>query len=77
MDDFLLVANHKTDTEIMELSQLSLTQGDKVRITHGAFAGVEGEYVKIGGQNRVIVLLYGLIAAATAHIPFQFVEKIG
>ena len=53
-----------------------LQGGEKVRITHGEFAGIEGELHRIKGHKRVVVRLSGLVAVATTYVPREFLEKV-
>ena len=53
-----------------------LQGGEKVRITRGEFAGIEGELYRIKGHKRVVVRLSGLVAVATTYVPREFLEKV-
>jgi len=50
--------------------------GEKVRITRGEFAGIEGEIYRIRGHKRVVVRLSGLVAVATTYVPREFLEVV-
>jgi transcription antitermination factor NusG len=52
------------------------TKGQLVRIIQGRFAGVTGRVARYQGQQRVAVIIEGLIAIATAYIPTAFLEPI-
>ena len=47
---------------------LSLREGDRVRITGGVFAGVEGVFLRVKGDRRVVVSIEGVMAVATAFV---------
>lgn len=51
-------------------------EGDPVRITGGSFAGIEGRVGRFHGQQRVAVVIEGLLTAATAYVPSAFLERI-
>ena len=51
-------------------------KGQLVRIIQGRFAGVTGRVARYQGQQRVAVIIDGLIAIATAYIPTAFLEPI-
>jgi hypothetical protein len=51
-------------------------KGQLVRIIQGRFAGVTGRVARYQGQQRVAVIIEGLIAIATAYIPTAFLEPI-
>lgn len=77
MNDFLAVTSRlEEDVNVLDMYEFSLKRGDKVRVTQGIFAGIEGEYVKVRGKKRVVVTLQGMVAATTAFIPFRYVEKL-
>ena len=50
--------------------------GEKVRIIEGDFKGVVGIVARFRGQQRVGIVLDGLLTAVTAYIPNAFLEKI-
>lgn len=77
MDDFIYVSGGRfDDTQLIDLQCERLDAGDRVRITEGVFKGVEGEYVRYGSKQRVVVKVQGLLAVATAEIPARSVERI-
>lgn len=49
--------------------------GDIVSITDGAFKGVVGRVARYHGQQRVAVMVDGLVTAVTAYIPSAFLKK--
>ena len=51
-------------------------QGQSVRVTDGPFAGLEGKVARYHGQQRVAVIIDGLLTMASAYIPSAFLEKI-
>jgi len=55
---------------------VNLEKGTKVRIAGGAFEGVEGIYMRIKGDKRVVVSLPNLFFVATAFVPFEFIVPI-
>ena len=50
--------------------------GQKVRITEGKFAGVTGIVARYQSQQRVGIVINGLLTACTAYVPSAFIEKI-
>jgi transcription antitermination factor NusG len=69
MRDFITVAG-TNDEQLVYLtsSELPLQRGDKVRITTGPWAGVEGELLRVKGDRRVVVAIQGIMAVATVFI---------
>lgn len=50
--------------------------GQLVRIIDGNFKGVEGRVARYQGQQRVAVVIDGLLTVATAYVPTAFLENI-
>ncbi len=77
MRNFIAVAS-MIDEDLIYLDpcKSNFTQGDRVRITEGLFAGVEGEIRRIKRNRRVVVSIRGIVAVATAFIEPAFLEKI-
>lgn len=51
-------------------------QGEMVRVIEGKFKGVIGVVSRYSGQQRVGIVIEGLLSAATAYIPTAFIEKL-
>lgn len=51
-------------------------EGQPVRIVDGQFKGVIGKVARYQGQQRVGVVIDGVVTAITAYIPNAFLEKI-
>ena len=49
-------------------TEYSMQRGDRVRITGGVFEGVEGIFVRVKGDRRVVVSIQGVMAVATTFI---------
>ncbi|MFT4222893.1 UpxY family transcription antiterminator [Dysgonomonas sp.] len=58
--------------------EVNLKQGTPVRIIGGSFDGVEGVFMKVKGarSRRVVVLIHGVTAVATAEIEPDLVQVI-
>lgn len=50
--------------------------GQYVRIIGGEFQGIEGRVARWHGQQRVAVIIPGLLTMATAYVPSNFLEII-
>ena len=74
MQDFMFLL-HFSET-VVQISNDHLKKGDRVRVTQGEFAGIEGELIRIKGHKRVVVRLEGLFSLATTYIPSGYLEKI-
>lgn len=51
-------------------------EGQNVRIIGGQFQGVVGKVARYQGQQRVAVIIDGLMTVVTAYIPSAFLERI-
>lgn len=49
--------------------------GQKVRIVEGRFKGVVGIVARYNSQQRVGVVIDGLMTVCTAYVPSAFIEK--
>ena len=55
---------------------VSLREGDRVRIVGGVFSGVEGIFIRIKGDRRVVVSIEGIMAVATAFVHPSLIEPV-
>ena len=77
MKNFIAVAGSKQEPVIyLSNDEIKLKKGTKVRITRGAFEGVEGIFMRIKGDRRVVVSIPDLFSVATAFIPTEFIVPI-
>ena len=76
-ETFIAVAGN-CDQQVVYLdpTTINLKRGQRVRITGGVFEGVEGEFVRIKDDRRVVVVIQGLMAVATAFIHPSLIEQI-
>lgn len=65
-----------SDVLILPDEEKKFKMGQKVRVTEGEFKGVEGIVARFKGQQRVGIVIGGLLTAATAYVPNAFLEKI-
>lgn len=77
MKNFMAVAG-TNDEHLVYLDPVAvkLKRGDRVRVTGGLFAGLEGEFMRINGDRRVVVCIPGIVAVATAFIPLSLIKKL-
>lgn len=61
---------------IFENPDESFVKGDRIRVTGGDFQGLEGYIKRIGAHKRLVIVIDGILAVATAYVPRCFVEKI-
>ena len=75
MDNFIRATKVRNQhTMLVDPAKASFKAGDTVRVVEGDFLGVVGKVVRIKGQKRVLIVLEGVCAIATAYIPSAFLE---
>ena len=75
MEIFIFVTT--AEKRNLEVVDVSLAKGDRVRVTDGIFKGAEGYIARVHNAKRLIVVIQGVAAVATTYIPKNYVEKIG
>ena len=77
MQNFISIASVIEENVIyMSSKEVDLKQGTKVRITGGLFEGVEGIFMRIKGDRRVVVCLPNLLSVATTFVPIQYITPL-
>ncbi|CCZ47239.1 MAG TPA: UpxY family transcription antiterminator [Mediterranea massiliensis] len=78
MQNFIAVAgNYEESVLYLDPVDLQLSKGTRVRITGGVFEGVEGVFIRVRHDRRVVVCIEGITAVATTFVPPSLVEPIG
>lgn len=77
MEDFMRVAS-VTDERVMFLKYSNYLEkvGQRVKVTNGFFAGVEGVIKRIRNNRRVVVIINGVAAVAIANVPVDYLMPI-
>ena len=77
MRSFIAISGHHDQALLyLDPSEPALRKGTRVRIIGGVFAGVEGEFVRVRNDRRVVVSIDGVMAVATTFIHPSLVEPI-
>jgi transcription antitermination factor NusG len=77
MLNFIAVAgNEKEQVIYLSNDEVRLRRGTRVRIIGGVFEGVEGMFMRIRGDKRLVVSINNLFSVATAFVPAHFVQII-
>lgn len=79
MEQFIAVCStHDDHLMFLQPEEVNLRKGTRVRILGGAFDGIEGVFVEMKGrrERRVVVLIEGLTAVATAEITPDLIEVL-
>ncbi len=75
MESFMTILNSENQNVLVRFNEpLRVAEGQRVRVTDGDFAGVEGIVMRIAGQRRVVVELKGIGFVATAFVPTAFID---
>ena len=77
MEDFIRVASAEEDKVIfLHYGSYLAQSGQRVKVTDGYFAGVEGVIKRIKNNRRVVVQIDGVAAVAIAHVPVEHLMAI-
>lgn len=77
MRNFIAVSGTNDEQLIyLDPQDAGLKKGDRVKVTGGLFCGLEGTFMRIKGDRRVVVSIPGVIAVATAYVHQSLIEKI-
>lgn len=77
MRNFIAVAGTNEEQLVyLEPAAVVLRRGQRVRVTGGIFEGVEGEFIRVKNDRRVMVSIQGVMAVATTFIHPSFIEPI-
>jgi len=55
---------------------VNLAKGTRVRINGGVFEGVEGIFMRVKGDRRVVVSLPNLFSVAIAFVPLEYIVPL-
>lgn len=77
METFRIICEAVDEDVIVSADEIhKFKTGQTVRVIDGQFKGVIGKVTRYQGQQRVGVVIDGLMTVATAYIPKAFIEKI-
>ena len=76
MESLKIICAADMDNTIVSLDEVSkFEKGQLVRVIDGAFKGVTGRVARWQGQQRVGIVVGGLITVVTAYVPSAFLEE--
>ena len=76
MESLKIICAAEADEIIISTDRIDKFQkGQVVRIIEGKFKGVTGTVARYQGQQRVGIVIDGLLTVATAYVPSVFLEK--
>lgn len=77
MDSLKIICAADADNTIVSLVEVpKFEKGQLVRVVDGAFKGVVGRVARWQGQQRVAVIVDGLVTVCTAYVPIAFLETM-
>ena len=77
MESFRIIVESRNKNIIVNQAEIpQFIEGDRVVVTDGPFAGVEGVVMKYKHQKRVFVELKGVGSYATAYVPGAWVKNV-
>lgn len=76
MESLRIICNAEVeDVIVLSKDVTKFKEGQSVRVIGGPFTGVEGRVARYCGQQRVGVVIDGVLTAVTAYIPSAFLEN--
>ena len=77
MESFKIIVESRNQNILVRQTEIpEIIAGDRVVVTDGPFAGVEGVVMKHKHQKRVFVQLQGVGCYATAYVPGAFLRRV-
>ena len=77
MENFIKVAGTYEEKLIyLNPDPGDFSKGERVRVIGGPFAGVEGVFVRVKGDRRVLINIPGVVAVASTYVHPSMIEKI-
>lgn len=76
MESMKIICAADVDNTIVSLAEVpKFKKGQLVRVVDGAFKGVIGRVARWQGQQRVAVVVEGLLTVVTAYVPRAFIDE--
>lgn len=72
----ICTTNNGSNTFLLQEEVAKYKKGEKVIVKEGTFKGVTGIVARYHGQQRVGLVIDGLLTAITAYVPSAFLERI-
>ena len=72
----IICASEAEDIILVTSDVRKFKVGQTVRVVDGAFKGVIGQVARYQGQQRVAIIIDGLLTIASAYVPSAFLEQI-
>ena len=76
MNSLKIICEADSDDVVVSTEEIAkFKQGQKVRIIDGKFKGVTGMVARYHSQQRVGIIINGLLTVCTAFVPSAFIEN--
>ena len=72
----IICASEAEDILFIHSDDTKFKTGQSVRIIDGGFKGVTGKVARYHGQQRVAIIIEGLLTVCTAYVPSAFMEVL-
>ena len=72
----IICASEAEDILLVQSDDTKFKTGQSVRVIDGGFKGVTGKVARYHGQQRVAIIIEGLLTVCTAYVPSAFMEII-
>ena len=72
----IICASEAEDILLIQSDDTKFKTGQSVRVIDGCFKGVTGKVARYHGQQRVAIIIEGLLTACTAYVPSAFMEVL-
>jgi len=72
----IICASEAEDIIIISPEISKFHTGQTVRVTDGVFKGIIGKVARYHGQQRVAIIIEGLLTVASAYVPNAFLEPM-
>ena len=72
----IICAAEAEEILLIQSDNTKFKTGQSVRVIDGSFKGVTGKVARYHGQQRVAIIIEGLLTACTAYVPSAFMEVL-
>ena len=72
----IICASEAEDIILVPSDVEKFKTGQTVRVIEGVFKGAIGKVVRFQGQQRIGIVIDGLMTVASAYVPSAFLENI-
>lgn len=76
MRSLQIICESENDIRVIPPEITKFQTGQMVKVIGGEFAGIEGRVSRYHGQQRVAIVIDGLLTIATAYVPTIYLELI-